>query len=335
MNTFDPKSGVLPRPAVSSPASHNASHRLIRIPINRWKSVWTGIKNGTGYATKQPEWSSSMLDVSDHEKSTTAEDGDADTDMDELAWISGQNGENNLSLILVERDSSNASQASPMGPTSSQDNLHSTQDMTKSNKLKIANDHTYRLKGYDQPSVQTYRRGPLLTPFFWLRYRLFPWFRRAFLRYSYPEFNDPKVERTYSDRVYDSQKVISITPHLSLLLTVSQFLAFVCSSWLVISWAIALTLLPSHTLISDVIFYYCIAPVLTVPLPIMIFYDLPKRLPILYQCYLVISIWSWSYVPVLLQCYLNLTRAQCLSYRLYAVMQLLWGSPRLPRLFRS
>src|ERR1700744_5483602 len=92
MNTFDPKSRVLPRPADSSPASNNASHRLIRIPINRWKSVWTGIKNGTGYATKQPEWSSSMLDVSDHGTST-GDDPDGALEAEELEWISGQNGE--------------------------------------------------------------------------------------------------------------------------------------------------------------------------------------------------------------------------------------------------
>src|SRR5277367_6788012 len=77
-------------------------------------------------------------------------------------------------------------------------------------------------------------------------------------------------------------------------ITFPQFLAFVCSTWLVISWAIALTLLPKHNQISDVIFFYCVAPVLTVPLPLMIFYDLPKRFPTIYQCFLLVSIWSWS-----------------------------------------
>jgi hypothetical protein len=148
-----------------------------------------------------------MLDVSDHEKST-ASDPDAELDTDDLGWISGQNGEDVLSLILVERELSNASQASP-GPTTSQENLNVAQDTSNTNKIKISNDHTYRLKGYER-SIHEAQAGAL-SPFVWVRYRAVPWIRRAFLRYCYPEFNDAHVERIYSDRVYDSQKVSDAT----------------------------------------------------------------------------------------------------------------------------
>jgi osomolarity two-component system, sensor histidine kinase SLN1 len=70
----------------------------------------------------------------------------------------------------------------------------------------------------------------------------------------------------------------------------------VCSTWLVISWLIAVTLLPApkDLLLSDIIFFYGIAPALSIPLPIMIFYDVPKRLPQFYQVFLVASVWCWS-----------------------------------------
>lgn len=198
--------GGLPYPAVSSPTFHPSQRRL-KSPTSRWKFLLHYIKNGTGYATKQPEWSSSILDVRDHEKSTGS-DPQPEHDTDDLGWISGQNGEDVLSLILVERDHSNASQTSP-GLNTSQDNLNAAQDASHTNNIKISNDHTHRLKGYE-PSIHEFQLGAL-TPFVWVRYRVLPWIRRAFLRYCYPEFNDPHVERIYSDRVYDSQKVSDAT----------------------------------------------------------------------------------------------------------------------------
>lgn len=229
-----------------------------------------------------------MLDVSDHERSI-GDEPDAPLEVDEVGWISGQNGEDDLSLILVERDTSH-------GLSASKENIHTVHDPVHPSKEKVANDDIYRLKGYEA-SIDAADVGPP-TPLIWLRYRLFPWLRRAFMRYCYPEFNDPQVETTYADRTYDSQKVRAET---LINLTVftdtpsGQFLAFVCSTWLVLSWVIALTLLPnSRTPVSDIIFYYCIAPALTVPLPLMIFYDFPKRLPVIYQIYVLLSVWSWS-----------------------------------------
>jgi hypothetical protein len=141
-----------------------------------------------------------MLNISDDETSAL-DDADAILDNDDLTWLSGQNGEDNLALILVERDHSAASQASP-NPTASQEILANP---TALHKPDIFNDHTYRLKGYE-PSFQE-TNFSAFTPFSWIWYRAIPWLRKGFLRYCYPQFSEPQVERAYADRVYDSQKV--------------------------------------------------------------------------------------------------------------------------------
>ncbi|PVG00732.1 hypothetical protein CPB86DRAFT_782280 [Serendipita vermifera] len=263
----------LPVPAVSPPLSHRERARSTWILFHRawWTTLKRAIKNGTGYASKPPEWSNSMLNVSDDETSAS-DDADAILDNDDLTWLSGQNGEENLALILVERDHSAASQASPH-PTASQEALANP---TVAHKPDIFNDHTYRLKGYE-PSFQE-TNFSALTPFSWIWYRAIPWLRKGFLRNCYPQFSEPHVERAYADRVYESQK----------------FLAFVCSVWLVINWVLALSLLSRQPQLPDIIFFYGISPALTVPLPFMVFYDIPKRFRQFYQCYLLLSIWGWS-----------------------------------------
>ncbi|KAG8801718.1 hypothetical protein FRC16_011292 [Serendipita sp. 398] len=265
----------LPPPALSPTSSHHSHQR--RAPLilsqSRWTSFKNAIKKGTGYATKPMEWSSSLLNLSDHENSTN-EDLDGVLLDEDLTWLSGQNGEDSLALLLVERDHSTASQASPH-LTASQENLTKQPGSNSANKTEVAQDHTYRLKAYE-PSVPDVQFSAK-TPIAWIRYRAFPWLKKAVLRYLYPEFSDITVEARYSERVYNSQK----------------FLAFVCSIYLVISWVIALTLLRLPE-ISDMIFYWGLAPALTVPLPFMIFYDVPRRFPYFYQPFLLVSIWSWS-----------------------------------------
>lgn len=270
------------QPALPAPVStkHKSSTaRQTFFADGRWRRVFKAFKHGTGYTNKQPEWTNSLLDVSDDGRGTTTsvdggQQGDSGLEEDDVTWLSAKDNEDTLALVLVERDLSANSQASH-NMTASQDNFTALAPPT--NTLHphhpLPNDRKYRLKGYEA-SVHEGR----LTPWFWLRYRAFPWVQHAFMRFFYPQFDDRKVEAAYSGRVYESQK----------------FLSFVCSTYLVISWAIALTLLPKHPETSDKVFYWAIASALTVPLPIMIFYDLPKRVPIFYQCFLLVSIWSWS-----------------------------------------
>ncbi|KAG8815334.1 hypothetical protein FRC17_000741, partial [Serendipita sp. 399] len=265
----------LPPPAVSPTPSHHSQHRRGALILfqSRWKSFKDAIKKGTGYSTKPMEWSSSLLNLSDHENSAD-DDPDAILDDEDLTWLSGQNGEDPLALILVDREPSTASQTSP-NFTSSQENVTRQYGLNSANKTDVPNDQTYRLKTYEL-SVQDSQHGAI-NPITWIRYRAFPWLKRAVLRYLYPVFSDPVVEDRYSERVYNSQK----------------FLAFVCSIYLLISWIIALTLLRKVEL-SDIIFFWALAPALTAPLPFMIFYDVPRRFPRFYQLFLVLSVWSWS-----------------------------------------
>jgi hypothetical protein len=130
---------------------------------------------------------------------------------DDLNWISGQDGGDNLALVLVERSHSATSHASP-NPTSSQDNIPNYHPSPS-----YHNGNGYRLKGYENSLHETHMS--VTTPFTWLWYRTIPWLRRAFLRYCYPEFNDPRVENMYAERLYESQKVgsfftMSRCPHL-------------------------------------------------------------------------------------------------------------------------
>jgi hypothetical protein len=64
---------------------------------------------------------------------------------------------------------------------------------------------------------------------------------------------------------------------------------------MLVSWAIAVSLIRDATL-TDVIFFYIVSPVVTAPLPLMVFYNIPRRFPTFYQLFLTFSIWSWAYV---------------------------------------
>ena len=203
---------ALPRPVSSnrkSGATRTTSH--LGLADGGWKRVLEALKRGTGYASKQPEWSNSLLDVSDDGgRTTTTVDGgqkdDSGLEQDDLTWLSGKDNEETLALVLVERDSSANSQTSPY-PTASQDNVTTLPPPNNPQQVHaVPDDRTYRLKEYE-PSL----REGALTPWFWLRYRAFPLIQRAFMRFFYPQFGDPKVEATYSERVYDSQKVCRLT----------------------------------------------------------------------------------------------------------------------------
>ncbi|KAG8822228.1 hypothetical protein FRC17_009615, partial [Serendipita sp. 399] len=208
----------LPPPAVSPTPSHHSQHRRGALILfqSRWKSFKDAVKKGTGYSTKPMEWSSSLLNLSDHENSAD-DDPDAILDDEELTWLSGQNGEDPLALILVDREPSTASQASPHF-TSSHENVPGQFGLNPANKPDVPNDQTYRLKTYE-PSVQDSQHGAI-SPITWIRYRAFPWLKRAVLRYLYPVFSDPVVEARYSERVYNSQKVLPRIPWAS------KFLAY-------------------------------------------------------------------------------------------------------------
>lgn len=195
----------LPQPVVSSsPRSPPEYTRSVCFKKSKWKTFKDAIRVGTGYGSKPPEWSGSMLDFSEPNNNAQDDEEDAVLDSDDLAWISGKDGGDNLALILVERSHSATSQGSP-NHTSSQENFpnYHVEPGPKTDASDIANH--YRLKGYENSLHGT--RSSITTPFTWLWYRTVPWLRRAFRRYCYPEFYDPQVEAIYADRVYDSQKV--------------------------------------------------------------------------------------------------------------------------------
>lgn len=74
----------------------------------------------------------------------------------------------------------------------------------------------------------------------------------------------------------------------------NQNLALWSALFYVLNWTLATAFLEKPTILPDIIFYYCITPVLTFPLIIMVVYDWPRDRPLLYQTSLGAATWSWG-----------------------------------------
>ncbi|KAF8517934.1 hypothetical protein BU17DRAFT_49029 [Hysterangium stoloniferum] len=188
-------------------------------------------------------------------------------------------------------NNNNESDTDPKGPidevvvdnllTSDGESHKSSTDLrgtgTGSNPEKIPiHDHTPALPITDRdPSITEARTDLPWTHRIWtlLTWRVYPPIHRFFVL----RFNDEKMEAHFSHETWFT----------------SKRLALWASLFYVLNWIIGCILLPKPHPLIEQIFYWGVAPVLTLPLPILVAFDFPRRRHIFYQGYLACSTWSW------------------------------------------
>ncbi|CCO28380.1 hypothetical protein BN14_02375 [Rhizoctonia solani AG-1 IB] len=142
-----------------------------------------------------------------------------------------------------------------------------------------------RLNSHGIPASDSYFEGtansiwdkhPVLVA---LRYRILPFLWRFFNL----AFHDPEAESHYLKERYYTKKR----------------LAFFTSLFFVLNWVLALALLPRPLQTIDHVFYYAVAPAITVPGPLFILFDVYRRAPWFYQLWLTLQTYMWAFYNLL------------------------------------
>ncbi|KAG8735593.1 hypothetical protein FRC12_017999, partial [Ceratobasidium sp. 428] len=142
-----------------------------------------------------------------------------------------------------------------------------------------------RLNSHGVPASDSYFEGTVSS--FWeknavlvcIRYRILPFLWRFFNL----AFHDPEAEAHYLKERYYTKKR----------------LAFFTSLWLILNWVLACALLPRPFETIDYVFYYGIAPAMTVPAPLFVIFDGYRRAPVLYQIWLTAQTYMWAFYNLL------------------------------------
>ncbi|TDL23697.1 hypothetical protein BD410DRAFT_720943 [Rickenella mellea] len=100
----------------------------------------------------------------------------------------------------------------------------------------------------------------------------------------------------FSSRFYDEQAEAHYAKEIWF---TSKPLAMWSSLFFVLNWVLGCALIPRPFVLADKIFYFGIAPLLTVPLPFMVMFDLPRDRPIFYQFFLCASTWCWGFYQII------------------------------------
>ncbi|KAG7094130.1 hypothetical protein E1B28_007742 [Marasmius oreades] len=128
-------------------------------------------------------------------------------------------------------------------------------------------------EGECDPWLSTY------NPASFIRWRIWRWI----LHFFSPQFDDKRVETEYLREDWLQ----------------SKRLALVASIFFIVNWILGVTLIQTPVVLGDQIYYYGIAPVLSVPLVILCAYNWPRDHSAFFQCFLCISAWSWSFYQVI------------------------------------
>lgn len=113
-----------------------------------------------------------------------------------------------------------------------------------------------------------------------LRWRVWP----SLVKIFNSRFLDDKSEEHYSQESWFLKK----------------HLALYTSIWLVLNWILGCAFIPRNPVVTqDKIFYFVIAPIVSIPVVFMVLYDWPRRRPYIYQGFLGLSIWCWSFYQVI------------------------------------
>ncbi|QRV85043.1 response regulator receiver [Ceratobasidium sp. AG-Ba] len=116
-----------------------------------------------------------------------------------------------------------------------------------------------------------------------LRYRIWPVIERFFSLH----FHDPVAEAQYRRETFYTGKT----------------LAFWASCFLLLNWILGAALLTKPYTLQDSIFFFGVAPFLTVPLPVFVTFDWPRTHPWIYQMWLGAAVWAWGFYTI---CFMHL-----------------------------
>ena len=75
---------------------------------------------------------------------------------------------------------------------------------------------------------------------------------------------------------------------------IPQNLAVWSALFYILNWILATAFVPKPAPLPDIIFYYCVTPVLTFPIIVMVIYDWPRDRPVFYQIWLSCATWLWG-----------------------------------------
>ncbi|RDB15349.1 Autoinducer 2 sensor kinase/phosphatase LuxQ [Hypsizygus marmoreus] len=111
-----------------------------------------------------------------------------------------------------------------------------------------------------------------------IRWRLWP----AIVEIFSSRFADEKSEQHYAQENWFIKKSLALWAAL----------------WLILNWVLGCIFAQPIHQTFDQVFYYGIAPLFSLPIIFMIIYDWPRDRSVMYQTFLIISIWSWSFYSV-------------------------------------
>ncbi|KAJ1306708.1 hypothetical protein OPQ81_007700 [Rhizoctonia solani] len=268
-----PPESDLPQPAIASPARKTARFKT------GLKVHWERFKNqlGTGSALSE----SGPVDASGGEstegssnyrryieksggRNTPAVVPSDDGPVDEIVV-------DNQFLIPGEKSVTQPSEVGDKQYTPDAHNSHHTVD-TRLNSHGLPASDSY----FEGTANSLWDKYPILIA---LRYRIVPFLWRFFNL----SFHDPEAESHYLKERYYTKKR----------------LAFFTSLFFVLNWVLAAALIirPFQTI--DYVFYYGVAPVMTVPGPLLVLFDVYRHAPWFYQLWLTSQTYMWAFYNIL------------------------------------
>ncbi|TDL25448.1 hypothetical protein BD410DRAFT_640014 [Rickenella mellea] len=143
--------------------------------------------------------------------------------------------------------------------------------------------HQSRLAHQSSMGTQDSMAGTHHTEGFWesnlvltfFRWRLWP----TIVSFFTLRFHDDQTEESYCREAWFT----------------SRSAALYCTTFFILNWILVCALGARPFSTSDNIFYYGAGAAMSLPLPFFIMFELPRLHPRVYQIYLFISVWSWSY----------------------------------------
>ncbi|KAH8077880.1 hypothetical protein BXZ70DRAFT_1002843 [Cristinia sonorae] len=119
----------------------------------------------------------------------------------------------------------------------------------------------------------------LCGPLIYIRWRIYPNIHSFF----WSRFLDEKSEQHYKKETWFLRKNLAIW----------------AASFYVLNWALGVALIPKPVVRSDEVFFYAVAPALTILVLPMVMFDWPRDRPALYQVLLMIATWMWGWYQIL------------------------------------
>ncbi|KAJ3832913.1 hypothetical protein F5878DRAFT_433481 [Lentinula raphanica] len=126
------------------------------------------------------------------------------------------------------------------------------------------------------PDIQVHDKKTTVLIVFWTLYH-------HWQQFFNPNFEDVNKELHYERENWAHSKRLSLW----------------ASVFFIGNWILGAALIPTPAVLLDKIYYYGFAPCTAVPLVLFCAFNYPRDHTKLYQCFLFISTWSWSYYQVL------------------------------------